>query len=58
MKTKREKLWVATLYQGGMVVASVTGLVKEDVTKEIQHYSAVYSQDGPCEIKITRSPNG
>lgn len=45
--------WSASLYQGDMMVAGVTGPTEDSVTREIQHYAMMYAQDGePVAIKI------
>jgi hypothetical protein len=49
--TERRKTYWAKLYQDGIDVAGVTGPDKQAVEREIQHYAAVYSQDGPVKIR-------
>lgn len=39
------------LWQGGMMVARTSAANREDSLREIQHYAAVYAQDGPVEIR-------
>lgn len=39
------------LWQDGMMVARTSAIRREDALREIQHYAAVYSQDGPVEIR-------
>lgn len=49
MKTK--KGFTYRLYQGGMQVACAWSMQRKLAEREIQHYAAVYSQDGPVVIK-------
>lgn len=48
LKMSKPKIvsFVAKLFQGGIMVASVDSLSKVDTEREIQHYALVYSQDG------------
>ena len=39
------------LWQDGMAVARTSAASRDDALREIQHYAAVYSQDGPVEIR-------
>lgn len=43
------------LWQGGIVVASVSAPSREEAEDEINHYAMMYRQDGPVEIReVTR----
>lgn len=46
----------AELWQGGIMVACVEGSDESSVQREINHYALVYSEDGPCTIKIHVPP--
>jgi len=46
-----KKTYWAKLYQDGIDVAGVSGPDKASVEREIQHYAAVYGQDGPVKIR-------
>jgi hypothetical protein len=53
--------WGAELWQGGIMVASVSGPTEASVDREIQYYVTIYAEDGPVEIKFkppTRSRLG
>jgi hypothetical protein len=43
--------YVAELWQGGVLVASVDAPTKNVAEREINHYALMYSQDGPVIIK-------
>ena len=39
------------LFQNGLMVASAEAADQQRALAEIRHYAAVYSQDGPVEIR-------
>lgn len=45
------------LFQGGIMVASVTAPTRQQAWAEIYHYSVIYSQDGSCEIRELTESN-
>jgi hypothetical protein len=47
------EMWYGKVYQDGLVVAEVQSPDRKRVFAETSHYVRMYSQDGPCEGKIT-----
>jgi len=46
------KRYVAQLFQGGIMVASVDAATLQDAEREIRHYAFMYAEDGsPVTIK-------
>lgn len=43
--------YTAELWQDGMMVASVNAPDPDTLAREIAHYAAMYSQDGPVTVK-------
>ena len=49
-RTREVKGYRYALWQGGQVVARVECDTDEAARREINHYAAVYGQDGPCKV--------
>jgi hypothetical protein len=52
-RTTKTGRWNFSIMQGGIEVVNVEGRYA-DAKREVDHYVAVYSQDGPVEVKETQ----